>query len=69
MKTKYIRLSEHLSNIAQGYYWDSKVLKRVMKSPLLNDEDRLILKWYSKGIKIDHFLIQDISIKLYLNKS
>jgi len=69
MKTKYIRLSKHLSNIAQGYYWDSKVLKRVMKSPLLNDEDKLIVKWYSKGIKIDHSRLQDISIKLYLNRS
>ena len=69
MKTKYTRLSEHLSNIAQGYYWDSRVLKRVMKNPLLNDEDKLILKWYLKGIKINHSQLQDISIKLYLNKS
>jgi hypothetical protein len=66
---KYIRLSEHLSNIAGGQYWNDKILKRVIKSPLLNDTERLLVLWFSKGIKVDRFAIQLISIKLYVNRS
>jgi hypothetical protein len=66
---KYIRLSEHLSNIAGGQYWNDKILKRVIKSPLLNDTERLRVLWFSKGIKVDRFEIQLISIKLYVNRS
>jgi len=66
---KYIRLSEHLSNIAGGKYWNDKILKRVIKSPLLNDSERLLVLWFSKGIKVDRFELQLISIKLYVNRS
>ena len=68
---KYIRLSEHLSNIASGQYWDSKILKRVIKSPLLNDTERLLVLWFSKGIRYEgiRFQMELISIKLYANRS
>jgi hypothetical protein len=68
---KYIRLSEHLSNIAGGKYWNDKILKRVIKSPLLNDSERLLVLWFSKGIRYGgiHFQMELISIKLYVNRS
>jgi hypothetical protein len=65
----YIRLSQHLANIATGKYWDSKVLKRVIKSPLLNDEERLLVLWFSKGYPNLAHQMQEISIKLYLNRA
>ena len=68
---KYIRLSEHLNNIAHGEYWNSAILKRVMKSPLLNDSEKLLVLWFSKGIRYEgiRFQMQLISIKLYVNRS
>jgi hypothetical protein len=68
---KYIRLSEHLSNIAGGQYWNDKILKRVIKSPLLNDSERLLVLWFSKG-HTGHeirFQMDLISIKLHINRS
>jgi len=66
---KYIRLSEHLNNIAGGKYWNDKILKRVIKSPLLNDSEKLLVLWFSKGIQVDRFELQLISTKLYVNRS
>jgi len=68
---KYIRLSQHLSNIAGGQYWNDKILKRVIKSPLLNDSEKLMVLWFSKGIRYEgiRFQMQLISIKLYINRS
>lgn len=67
---KYIRLSDHISNIAQGNYYNSKILKKALKCPILNDQDRIILNWYLKGIKWNSKFndIQEISIKLFVNK-
>ena len=68
---KYIRISEHLSNMANGDYWNETALKRVIKSPLLNDAERLLVLWFSKGIRYEgiRFEMQLISIKLYINRS
>ena len=60
----YIRLSQHLANIATGKYWNAKVLKRVIKSPLLNDEERLLVLWFIKGYPNLAHQMQEISIKL-----
>jgi hypothetical protein len=66
---KYIRLSEHLANIARGKYWNDKALKRVIKNPLLNDSERLLVLWFSKGYPNLRHEMQEISIKLYLNRN
>jgi hypothetical protein len=68
---KYTRLSEHLSNIADGKYWNSAILKRVIKSPLLSDSEKLLVLWFSKGIRYEgiRFQMELISIKLYVNRS
>jgi hypothetical protein len=68
MKT-YIRLSKHLSNIASGNYWNDKILKRVIKNPLLNESERLTVLWFSKGYPNLRHEMQEISIKLYINKA
>jgi hypothetical protein len=65
----YIRLSQHLANIATGKYWNDKVLKRVIKSPLLNDEERLLVLWFSKGYPNLRHQMQEISIKLHINRT
>ena len=66
---KYIRLSEHLANIASGKYWNDRILKRVIKNPLLNDTERLLVLWFSKGYPNLRHEMQEISIKLYLNRN
>ena len=68
MKT-YIRLSKHLSNIASGKYWNDKILKRVIKNPLLNESERLTVLWFSKGYPNLSHEMQEISIKLYINRA
>lgn len=65
----YIRLSQHLSNIASGKYWNDRILKRVIKSPLLNDSERLTVLWFSKGYPNLRHEMQEISIKLYINRA
>jgi hypothetical protein len=66
---KYIRLSQHLANIATGIYWNDRALKRVIKSPLLNDTERLLVLWFSKGYPNLRHQMQEISKKLYLNRA
>ena len=68
MKT-YIRLSQHLSNIASGNYWNDKILKRVIKNPLLSESERLTVLWFSKGYPNLRHEMQEISIKLYINRA
>jgi hypothetical protein len=66
---KYIRQSQHLANIASGKYWNDRALKRVIKNPLLNDSERLLVLWFSKGYPNLRHEMQEISIKLYLNRN
>jgi hypothetical protein len=68
MKT-YIRLSQHLSNIASGNYWNDRILKRIIKNPLLNESERLTVLWFSKGYPNLRHEMQEISIKLYINRA
>jgi len=68
MKT-YIRLSQHLSNIASGNYWNDRILKRVIKNPLLSESERLTVLWFSKGYPNLRHEMQEISIKLYINRA
>lgn len=65
----YIRLSQHLSNIASGKYWNDRILKRVIKNPLLNDSERLIVLWFSKGYPNLRHEMQEIAYKLYINRA
>ena len=68
MKT-YIRLSQHLSNIASGNYWNDRILKRIIKNPLLSESERLTVLWFSKGYPNLRHEMQEISIKLYINRA
>jgi len=65
----YTRPSQHLSNIASGNYWNDRILKRVIKNPLLNDSERLTVLWFSKGYPNLRHEMQEISIKLYINRA
>ena len=62
-----MKLSQQLSDIFLGNCWNDLALKRAIECPLVNDEDRILLKWYSKGIRWETSFhdMQEISVKLF----
>ena len=62
-----MKLSQRLSDIFLGKYWDDLALRQAIKSPLVSEEDRILLKWYAKGIRWETSFhdMQEISVKLF----
>ena len=62
-----MKLSEQLSDIFLGKYWSDKALSEAIECPLVNDKERHLLRWYSKGIRWEgsFHAMQEISVKLY----
>jgi len=67
---KYIRLSDHINNIAHGNYYNERALLKGMKCPILNEEEKTILMLKTHGISTNEMFheLQKISIKLFVNK-
>ena len=59
-----MKLSEDLSNIALGEYWNDRVLKDAMNTGVLNSDDVATLALALHGIVKLHDL-QHISVKLF----
>ena len=62
-----MKLSEQLSDIFLGKCWNDLALRRAIESPLVDEEDRILLKWYAKGIRWQTSFhdMQEISVKLF----
>lgn len=59
-------LSQRLSDLAAGQYFDGAALREAYESALLSDCEKRVLSRYMHGseLRTDWFSIQDIAIKL-----